>query len=137
MTSYLIHKLCINLRWKYYKMKRNLIALKQSCKILRFLSYGQFDIVGLSLVWNGLFFSYDIPVQIQLVTFLLRFNISELSIVVKAARPFFWYFATSLVRSVVSLQYLHILVYLKELFYLSLSVHHHILSFLQSHQYQL
>ena len=42
------------------------------------------DMVGLRLVSNDLMFSSDIPVYIQLVTFLLLCSLSELSIGVKS-----------------------------------------------------
>ena len=42
------------------------------------------DMVGLRLVSNDLMFSRDIPVYIQLVTFLLICSLSELSIGVKS-----------------------------------------------------
>ena len=45
-----------------------------------FLSLAKVDMVGAGLVSNGLNFSGDTPVDIQLVTFLLVSNFSELSI---------------------------------------------------------
>ena len=46
------------------------------------------DMVGSRLVSNGLFFSGDIPIYIQLATFLLLYNVSELSIGAKVKS--FW-----------------------------------------------
>ena len=47
------------------------------------LALAKLDMVGSRLVSNGWIFSYDIPVDIQLVTYLLLSNISELSISAK------------------------------------------------------
>ena len=47
------------------------------------LSLAKLDIVSSRLVSNGLIFSDDILVDIQLVTFLLLSNISELNIKTK------------------------------------------------------
>ena len=44
------------------------------------ISFAKLDIVGSRLVSNGLIFSDDIPVLIQLVTILLLWNVSKLSI---------------------------------------------------------
>ena len=44
------------------------------------LPLAKLDMIGSKLVSNGLIFSDDIPVDIQLVTFLLLSNITELSI---------------------------------------------------------
>ena len=46
------------------------------------LSYSMFklNIIGLRLVWNGLIFSDNMPVDNQLVTFLLESNIDETKI---------------------------------------------------------
>ena len=48
------------------------------------------DIVGSRLVSNGLIFSDDIPVDIQLIMFLLLSNIGKLSIRVGAKTRKFW-----------------------------------------------
>ena len=50
------------------------------------LLLAKLNMVGSRLVSNGLFFSNDIPVNIQLVTFLLLSNISKLSIGPKAKK---------------------------------------------------
>ena len=50
------------------------------------LPLDKLDIVHLGLVSNGLIFSDVVPVDIQLVTFLLLFNISDLKIGERAKR---------------------------------------------------
>ena len=50
------------------------------------LPLAKLDIVGSRLVSNGLVFSDDIPVIIQLVTFLLLCNIRELKIETKTRK---------------------------------------------------
>ena len=50
------------------------------------LPLGKLDMIRSRLVPNGLIFSDDIPVDIQLVTFLLLYNISELSIGAKTKK---------------------------------------------------
>ena len=50
------------------------------------LPLGKLDIVGSRLVSNGLIFSDDIPVDIQVVTFLLLSNTRELSTGAKARK---------------------------------------------------
>ena len=42
--------------------------------------------VGSRLVYNGLVFSDDIPADIQLVTFLLLSNITEINVVAKTTK---------------------------------------------------
>ena len=50
------------------------------------LPLDKLDMIRSRLVPNGLIFSDDIPVDIQLVTFLLLYNISELSIGAKTKK---------------------------------------------------
>ena len=52
------------------------------------LALVKLDIAGLRLVSNGLTFSGGIPVDVQLITFLLLSNVSELSIGAKTKK--FW-----------------------------------------------
>ena len=61
MINYLIHKLCINLNKSYYTIENNFTVARVES--------------------NGLFFSGNTPVDIQLVTFLsLLSSVSELNI---------------------------------------------------------
>ena len=68
-------------------MKKNFFALEQSLRNLKItLLLAKLDMIVSRLVSNGLIFSDDISVDIQLVTFLLLSNISELSIVAKTKK---------------------------------------------------
>ena len=59
-------------------MKKNLIALKQSCQIFMLtLPLAKLDMISARLFLN---FLGDIPVDFPLLNFLLLFNISELSV---------------------------------------------------------
>ena len=73
MTSYSI-----------YKFKKKLLYNGENFSYTKadLLSYSMFklNIIGLRLVWNGLIFSDDMPVDNQLVTFLLESNIDETKI---------------------------------------------------------
>ena len=65
-------------------MKKNFFFTKIEWLSLKItLALAKLDMVGSRLVSNGWIFSYDIPVDIQLVTYLLLSNISELSISAK------------------------------------------------------
>ena len=60
-------------------MKKRIFCTKTELLNFKFtLPLAKLDIVGSRLVSNGLVFSDDIPVIIQLVTFLLLCNIREL-----------------------------------------------------------
>ena len=77
-----------------YKFKIKLAYKKEKlfyikAELLNFsftLPLGKLDIVGSRLVSNGLIFSDDIPVDIQVVTFLLLSNTRELSTGAKARK---------------------------------------------------
>ena len=77
-----------------YKFKMKLLYNEEGffctkTELLNFkitLPLATLDIVASRLVSNGLTFSDDIPVNIQLVTFLLLFNIFELSIQAKTKK---------------------------------------------------
>ena len=77
-----------------YKFKIKLIYNKEELfcsELLNFkftVSLAKLDMVKQRLVSNGLIFSDDIPVDIQIVTVLLLSNISELSIETKTRK--FW-----------------------------------------------
>ena len=60
--------------------RRNFFTKTDLLNFKIILSLAKLDLVDSRLVSNGLIFSDNIPVDIQLVTFLLLPNISELSI---------------------------------------------------------
>ena len=65
---------------KFFFTKTDLLNFKIT------LPLAKLDMAGSRLVSNGLIFSDDIPVDIQLVTFLLLSNIRELSIGAKTRK---------------------------------------------------
>ena len=77
-----------------YKFKIKLIYNKEELFCTELLNFkftvllAKLDMVKQRLVSNGLIFSDDIPVDIQIVTVLLLSNISELSIETKTRK--FW-----------------------------------------------
>ena len=74
-----------------YKLKMKLLYNEEyffctETALLNFKIYlplTKLDMTGSSLVSNGLIFSDDVPTDIQLITFLLLSNVSELSIETK------------------------------------------------------
>ena len=68
-------------------MKKNFFCTKTHLLNFKFtLSLAKLDIVGSKLTSNGLILSDDIPVIIQVVTFLLLSNVRELSIGTKTRK---------------------------------------------------
>ena len=67
-------------------MRNNFFVLKQLLNFKITLPQAKLDMVGSRLVENVLIFPDHIPVEIQLVTFLLLSNISKLSIGAKTKK---------------------------------------------------
>ena len=67
-------------------MRNNFFVLKQLLNFKITLPQAKLDMVGSRLVENVLIFPDHIPVDIQLVTFLLLSNISKLSIGAKTKK---------------------------------------------------
>ena len=87
MASQLIHKLNINLKQKLLYNEEELFCT--TTELLKFkitLSLAKLNMACSRLVTNGLIFSYDIPVNIRLIIFLLLPNISELTITGKTKK---------------------------------------------------
>ena len=84
VANYLIYRLCIQLKQSHYTMKKKIFCTKTQLLNLKItLSLPKLDIISSKLVSNGLIFSVDILVNIQLVHVLLLSNIGEISIGVK------------------------------------------------------
>ena len=60
--------------------------LSRVVKFKFILPLAKLVMVGSRLVYNGLVFSDDIPADIQLVTFLLLSNITEINVVAKTTK---------------------------------------------------
>ena len=94
--QFVSEKLFVGLRgkffnsWTMYKFKIKLIYNEEECtELLNFkftVSLAKLDMVKKRLVSNGLIFSDDIPVDIQIVTVLFLSNIRELSIKTKTRK---------------------------------------------------
>ena len=82
MASYLIHALCINLKWNYYT-NGDFCVNKELSNIKITLALAKLYMVDSRQVSNVLIFPGAILVDIQLATFLLLSNVSELSFAAK------------------------------------------------------
>ena len=85
-TNYLIQKLCIFKMTLLYNKEEFFCTGTELLNFRFTLPLAKLEMIGARLVLNGLAFSGDAPVDIQLVTFLLLSNVSELSIETKTKK---------------------------------------------------
>ena len=87
MASYLIHALCINLKWSYYTNEEELFCVNTELSNIKItLALAKLYMIDSRQVSNVLIFPGAILVDIQLATFLLLSSVSELSFAAKTKK---------------------------------------------------